>query len=350
MTTQGNRKQTAVSVRPGSGGWGTGWVLRPTETRNKVLSVTGGGIHPVAAHIAELTGAEPVDAFTQNVPDEEVLCAVINCGGTARIGIYPRKKIPTVDVYPGGPSGPLAQFITEDVFVSAVGIKDITPCDPDESDPAHETSAPAFDGPAEPVPAAAPPAAKTAPSSEGKTGRRWVDAGTGVFVSFSTGVGAAINTMVAAGRQSIDLVLKTILPFMAYVSLLLGFVHYTGIATAIGQILSPIATNPVGLVAIGAVTALPFLSPVLGPGAAIAQVIGTLMGSQIAIGAIPVQYALPTLFAINGQAGCDFVPVGLALGEAKSETVAVGTPAVLISRMITAPAAVIIAWAASFGL
>jgi glucitol/sorbitol PTS system EIIB component len=74
------------------------------------------------------------------------------------------------------------------------------------------------------------------------------------------------------------------------------------------------------------------------------------MGSQIAIGALPVQYALPTLFAINGQVGCDFIPVGLALGEAKPETVAVGTPAVLLSRLITAPLAVIIAYIVSFGL
>lgn len=347
MTTQENHKYAAVFVRPGSGGWGTGWALQPTEKKNKVLSVTGGGIHPVAAHIAELTGAEAVDAFTQNVPDDEVLCAVINCGGTARIGIYPRKRIPTVDVYPGGPSGPLAQHITEDIFVSAVGTKEITLCDPVDGQAAQAAPGHASDG-TEQAEAMVHAGASNAKGESGKkSGRGGVG---GIFVSFSSGVGVAINTLVSAGRQSIQLVLQTILPFMAYVSLLLGFVHYTGVAHAIGQVLAPIATNPLGLVAIGAVTALPFLSPVLGPGAAIAQVIGTLMGSQIAIGAIPVQYALPTLFAINGQAGCDFVPVGLALGEAKSETVAVGTPAVLISRMITAPAAVIIAWAASFGL
>jgi len=74
------------------------------------------------------------------------------------------------------------------------------------------------------------------------------------------------------------------------------------------------------------------------------------MGTQIGAGALPIPYALPTLFAINGQVGCDFVPVGLALGEAKPETVAVGVPAVLFSRLFTSPLAVVIAWLASFAL
>ena len=133
-------------------------------------------------------------------------------------------------------------------------------------------------------------------------------------------------------------------------SLLIGFVTYSGLSDLIAQAVTPLASNPIGLILLGVITGLPFLSPILGPGAAIAQVVGVLMGTQIAAGALPVQYALPTLFAINGQVGCDFVPVGLALGEAKPETVAVGVPAVLFSRLITSPLAVLIAWGASFAL
>ncbi|GAA3837055.1 MULTISPECIES: PTS glucitol/sorbitol transporter subunit IIB [Amycolatopsis] len=333
----------AVFVRPGEGGWGKGLLLRVDGKRDKVLSVTGGGIHPVAARIAELTGAEAVDGFHTSVPDDEVVAAVINCGGTARIGVYPRKGLPTVDVYPGAPGGPLAKFITEELFVSAVGVKEVTEADGETG------TAPPKVPPRDERPSARDVAATVTGGQSTGFGRAF-DSVSGVFVKFGSGVGSFVNTMLASGRQTVELTLTTILPFMAYVSLLLGIVNYTGIARGIANVLSPIASNPLGLVVISLVVSLPFLSPILGPGAAIAQVVGTLMGSQIAIGALPVQYALPTLFAINGQVGCDFIPVGLALGEAKPETVAVGTPAVLISRLITAPLAVIIAWGASFGL
>ena len=53
----------AVKISKGSGGWGGPLTIQPTEQRNKVVSVTGGGIHPIAQRIAELTGAEAVDGF-----------------------------------------------------------------------------------------------------------------------------------------------------------------------------------------------------------------------------------------------------------------------------------------------
>ncbi|MCI9889801.1 PTS glucitol/sorbitol transporter subunit IIB [Micrococcales bacterium 31B] len=338
-----------VFVRRGGGGWGKGLVLAPTDEKNVVLSVTGGGIHPVAAKIAELTGCEAVDGFTNHMDDARVLCAVINCGGTARIGVYPRKGINTVDVYPGEPSGPLAQFITEELFVSAVGVDQVA---------LHEGS----DAPA-PTPSAAGAGTGAGASARGAKrpnagermqltaeamGNKGAMAVMSSFVvRFGTAIGYFINTLLSSGRQAIQLTLQTILPFMAYVSLLIGIVQYTGVSEWIARGVQPLASNPVGLLVLGLITAIPILSPILGPGAAIAQVVGTLMGTQIATGALPVQYALPTLFAINGQVGCDFIPVGLSLGEAKPETVEVGTPAVLFSRLITSPLAVIIAFAAS---
>ena len=101
-----------VKITKGSSGWGGPLVLEPNETCNKVLCVTGGGIHPVAAKIAEMTGAETVDGFKTTVPDEQVLVAVVDCGGTARCGVYPKKRINTVNLVPVGAVGPLAQYIT----------------------------------------------------------------------------------------------------------------------------------------------------------------------------------------------------------------------------------------------
>ncbi|MCG3208505.1 MAG: PTS system glucitol/sorbitol-specific EIIB component [Anaerolineae bacterium] len=164
-------------------------------------------------------------------------------------------------------------------------------------------------------------------------------------------VGKVVGVLYQAGRESIDQVLKNILPFMAFIALVIGIILYTGIGDWIANLIAPLAGSLVGMLIISIICAIPILSPLLGPGAVIAQVVGTLLGSTlIANGSIPARYALPALFAINPQVGCDFIPVGLALGEAEPETVEIGVPAVLFSRMITGPIAVVLAYLASFGL
>jgi sorbitol-specific phosphotransferase system component IIBC len=90
-----------------------------------VASITGGGIHPVAQRIADLTGGEAFDGFASSAPFDKLAAAVIDCGGTARVGVYPMKKVPTVDIHATSPAGPLAQFITEDLFVSGVKPEDV---------------------------------------------------------------------------------------------------------------------------------------------------------------------------------------------------------------------------------
>ena len=164
-------------------------------------------------------------------------------------------------------------------------------------------------------------------------------------------VGGVVGALYQAGRESIDQVIVNILPFMAFIALVIGIIVKTGVGDWIANSLAPLAGSLVGLVVISLICAIPILSPLLGPGAVIAQVVGTLLGSTlIANGSIPPSYALPALFAINPQVGCDFIPVGLALGEAEPETVEIGVPAILFSRFITGPIAVIIAFFASIGL
>ena len=104
----------AITLNPGNGGWGGPLTVEPTETCYKVLCVTaGGGIHPVAEKIAELSGGEAIDGYKNNVPDEEVMVAVVDCGGTARCGVYPKKGIFTVNLNPVGAVGPLANWLME---------------------------------------------------------------------------------------------------------------------------------------------------------------------------------------------------------------------------------------------
>ncbi len=168
--------------------------------------------------------------------------------------------------------------------------------------------------------------------------------------SLGRGVSGIVGQIFQAGRDTIDTFVHTILPFLAFVSFIVGVIQGTGLGELIANFLAPMASSLPGLLALSFIVALPVLSPILGPGAVIAQVVGVILGTQIGNGNVPLQYALPALFAINSQVGCDFIPVGLALGEAEPQTVEIGVPAVLASRVVTGPAAVVIAYFASFGM
>ncbi len=326
----------SVKIVAGKGGWGGPLVLVPTETRNKIVSVTGGGVHPLAAKIAEMTGCTAVDGFATGVPDEEILLAVVDCGGTARCGVYPKKGVLTANVLPVGKTGPLAQFIMKELYVSAVDLSCLSLAD--ESESAAAAAA---------MPARAP---KTKDAAKAEIAAMQAGREKNFVTRLGIAIGGIVNKFYAAGRETIDITIKSILPFMAFVSMILGIISVSGLGNVIANTISPLASTLPGMLIISLICAIPFISPVLGPGAVIAQVVGTLLGAQIGMGNIPPQYALPALFAINAQVGADFVPVGLSLGEADPETIELGVPAVLYSRVITGPLAVLIAYAASIGL
>lgn len=341
MTDDGkHRRQNMykpVIVRRGSGGWGGPLTLVPTEEKHKIVSITGGGIHLLAVKIADMCGGEAVDGFSHAVPEGEILAVVIDCGGTARCGVYPRKNIMTINVLPVGKSGALARFMTPELYVSDVKEANL--------DYADESSVQAALLSTEDVDAV----------HKREDLKRKIDAARAgqkrnIITRIGISIGQIVNKFYAAGRETIDVVIKNILPFMAFVSMILGIINASGIGTVIANTISPVAGTLPGMLVISFICAIPFISPILGPGAVIAQVVGTLVGAQIALGNIPVQYALPALFAIDAQVGADFVPVGLSLGEADPDTIELGVPAVLYSRVITGPLSVLIAYAASIGL
>ena len=322
-----------VLISKGSSGWGGPLKIKKTEGKNVILSMTSAGIDPVAKKLAEVLNCEIVDGFKTGVDDEKILVAVIDCGGTARCGVYPKKKIFTVNIKPTGKTGPLAQFITEDLYVSGVTVDDITILsESDESQTYEPKSVVTNTG-------------VKKPENYDEIKAQAKEQVQGNFIMrLGQGVGNVVAKFYEAGRETINVVIGSVLPFMAFVSMLMGIILASGLGDLIAKGISPLIGNIFGLIVISIICSLPFLSPILGPGAVIAQVVGTLIGTQIGLGHVPAYLALPALFAINGQVGCDFVPVGLSLGEAEPETIEYGVPALFYSRLITGPLAVVIAY------
>lgn len=335
-------KYNSIKVKKGSGGFGGPLVITPTEEKNKFIYVVGGGEKPeIVDKIADLTGMEPVNGFKTSIPDDEVALAIIDCGGTLRCGIYPKKRIPTINIIPTGKSGPLAQYITEDIYVSNVGLNQIELAD--ESATAETTTA------TEDTEVMTTEEKSNKYDSSKKLTEQTSSGGNWI-TKIGMGAGKVVSTFNQAARDAVQTMINTVIPFMAFVALLIGLIEGSGAGAWIANIMAPLAGNVIGLILIGFIASLPFLSPLLGPGAVISQIIGTLIGVEIGNGNIPPHLALPALFAINTQNGADFIPVALGLGEADAETVEVGVPAVLYSRFLNGVPRVIVAWLASFGL
>ena len=331
----------AIRVEKGSGGFGGPLTIQGTEKKNKVMYITGGGIAPeILDRIVELSGLEPVNGFKTSAPEDELALVIIDCGGTLRCGLYPKKRIPTININPVGKAGPLAQFIKEDIYVSGVTNANISLADGSEA-PVQET---------------APEAEAPAPEKKGidttkKLSEQMAESGNAsILAKIGLGAGKVVATFNQAARDAVQTAIGTLLPFMAFVSMLIGIINGTGFGNFFSKLLQPLLGNVFGLLILGIVCAIPGLSAILGPGAVISQILGSIMGAEIAAGRISPHLALVGLFALNCHAACDFIPVGLGLAEAETETVEVGVVSVMYSRFITSWIRILLAVVFSIGL
>ena len=332
----------AIRVEKGSGGFGGPLTIQGTEQKNKVMYITGGGVAPeILEKIVELSGLEPVNGFKTSCPEDQLALVIIDCGGTLRCGLYPKKRIPTININPVGKAGPLAQFIKEDIYVSGVTDANISLADGSE--------APAAEAPAQE--AEAPKEEKKGIDTSKKLSEQMAESGNAsVLAKIGLGAGKVVATFNQAARDAVQTCIGTLLPFMAFVSMLIGIINGTGFGTFFSTLLQPLLGNVFGLLALGIVCSIPGLSAILGPGAVISQILGSIMGAEIAAGRISPHLALVGLFALNCHAACDFIPVGLGLAEAETETVEVGVVSVMYSRFITSWIRVLLAIVFSIGL
>ncbi|MBM7599034.1 PTS system glucitol/sorbitol-specific IIC component [Virgibacillus halotolerans] len=336
-----------VEIVKGSGGFGGPLVIGVNGKKDKVMYVTGGHKPDIVDKICEITGASAVNGFETSVPEDEIMAAVIDCGGTLRCGIYPQKGIPTINIMATGKSGPLRQYITEDIYVSNVDVDQVSVVE-EEADAEDATFAAQEVSPDESEKESEQQATYSKDKKIMET--RAAQENKSLLTKIGLGAGKVINTFYQAARDAVETMLHTVIPFMGFVALLIGIIQGSGIGDLFANIMSPLAGNIWGLMLIGLICSLPFLSPLLGPGGVIGQVLGTLIGVEIGKGNIPPNLALPALFAINTQNAADFIPVGLGLAEAETKTIEVGVPSVLYSRFLNGVPRVFVAWLASFGL
>ena len=286
---------------------------------------------------------EPVNGNVETCPDEEVALAIIDCGGTLRCGIYPGKGIPTVNLLATGKSGPLAKYMTEDMYVSAVTSREVS---------AAERGAEATAGQnAEEQAVTAQTAAEQASSKQDvaeQTPRK--DISLNRLLKPVLGTSKVISIFRQSAREAVTTCLEMILPFMGFAALFIGICKGSGLTGFLAGLIGPMGGSLPGLIGIGILCSIPGLSAILGAGAVAAQVFSTVIGELIASGSIPPATALVALFAINCQCACDFIPVGLGMTEAKPETTQVGIASVTISRFVTGWIRILIALLFSIGL
>ena len=365
----------SIRIVCGDGGFGGPLVITPTPEKHTVIYMTGGNLEPEPlAKILALSGMRAINLSKDSCPDEEIALAIVDCGGTLRCGIYPKKGIPTVNIMATGKSGPLARYITEDIYVSAVTSAEVSLADEGMTDVAEPRASAGMTDAAEPLagagmtdagltdekmsdaeamdaePIEADRDPDAADNDTQKSAQARVESHLSQALTPVIAVSKVFSIFQQSARDAVRTCLEMILPFMGFAALFIGICRGSGLTEFLANLMKPMSASVLGLLAIGIICSIPGLSAVLGAGAAAAQVFAAVVGELIATGGISPALALPALFAINCQCACDFIPVGLGMTEAKKETTQVGIAAVTISRFTTGWIRILIALVCSIGL
>ncbi len=374
----------SITITRGDGGYGGPVTVTPTKDRHIVLYMTGGGIEPEPLEkIIALSGMTAVNGNLETCPDEKVALAIIDCGGTLRCGIYPGKGIPTLNLLATGKSGPLAKYMTKDLYVSAVTSGQVSPAFQNTADGTSQSSIDAVplsaaETASKDIPMAdmsmpemsaadiSPentPTNDTSPSGTAGAGfsaskKESPVSGSGSQsrhlyrrilepVSF---ISKVISIFHQSARDAVRTCLDMLLPFMGFAALFIGICRGSGLTEFLAELIKPMGGSLPGLFLIGILCSIPGLSAILGAGAVAAQIFSTVTGDLILSGSIAPALALPALFAINCQCACDFIPVGLGMMESKPETMQLGVTSVTLSRFATGWIRILVALVFSIGL